>query len=313
MAGRLPSKFNPERLAHNKLMMKHRAFLILFLLPLQIFSQVRGIVVDKETGIPIEYANIWIENQDTGTTSDIDGKFQFKENAIGKKLIVSAIGYEKSVSLIEKEDEIIKLNPTTYEIGEVVIRPRKSSNEFVIDKYDKSSIHNYFSCGIYPWIVAKYFNFFSLYEQTPYLKQLKILVDSRVKASFNLRLINANENGEPTSDILNKNLIIKTGSGKRNIKVDLSEYNIQFPKRGFFVALEWLTIESNKSEFNYSDPRTNKKISEIRYEPSFGTTNRNNGFFNWVYSNGNWRKTKIAPPQMVEKGGDLAIELTISD
>lgn len=293
--------------------MEPRTFLLLLFLPIQLFSQTQGIIVDTKTGEPIEYANIWIENQNTGTTSDIDGKFLFKENATGKKIIVTAIGYEKSISLIEKEDVIIKLTPTTYELSEIVIRPRKSNKEFVIDKYVKSSIHNYFSCGIYPWIVAKYFSFSPLYDQTPYIKQLKILVDSRVKATFNVRLINANDNGEPTSDILNKNLLIETGSGKRSIKIDLSKYNIQFPQKGFFVALEWLTIESNKSEFNYIDPNSKKKISEIRYEPSFGTTNRNNGFFNWIYSNGNWKKTKIVPPQMLEKGGDLAIELTISN
>lgn len=112
-------------LAHIKLTMKQRALLILFILPIQIFSQTIGIVVDKKTRKPIEYVNIWVENQDIGTTSDIEGKFTIKENVIQKTLIISAIGYENQRFVIDNSNLKIQLNPKTYSIKELVVKPKK--------------------------------------------------------------------------------------------------------------------------------------------------------------------------------------------
>lgn len=294
--------------------MRHWKLLILLILPIELFSQINGIVVDNKTGNPIEYANIWIENQNIGTTSNLEGKFHFKVNAIGEELIISAIGYEKSYYLTENEYLTIELSPRIYEINEVVIRPKKNTNEVKIDEYNKSSVNYFFGCGTYPWIVAKYFKFLPSYEQTPYLKKISILTNSRGKSStFNLRLIYVGENGEPSTDILKENIIVKAKRGKRNVIIDLSDYNIQFPKSGFFVAVEWLIIESNKNVFEFKINETKEVISEIRYEPLFGVAVYNKDFNNWTYSNGLWRKSKIAPPMMMDKAGDLAMELTLSN
>ena len=314
LAANSPTPQTTGTLAHSKLMMKHRILLILIFLPIEIFSQTRGIIIDKKTRNPIEYANIWIENQNIGTTSSLDGKFHFNVNAIGKRLIVSAIGYETNYSLIENENSTIELNPKTYEISEVVVRPKKNTIELKIDEYKKSSVNYFFGCGTYPWIVAKYFKFLPSYERTPYLKKLTVLTESRGKPStFNLRLINVGENGEPSTDIQKENIIVEAKRGKRNVTVDLSEYNIQFPKSGFFVAVEWLIIESNKNVFEYKTKETKKVVSEIRYEPLFGVAKYDKEFDNWTYTNGSWRKSKIAPPIMMDKAGDLAIELTLSN
>ena len=216
--------------------------------------------------------------------------------------------------MIENEYLTIELSPKIYELNEVVIRPKKNTNEVRIDEYNKSSVNFFFGCGTYPWLVAKYFKFVQSYEQTPYLKKITILTESRGKSStFNVRLIYVGENGEPSTDILKENIIVKARRGKRNVIIDLSEYNIQFPKSGFFVAVEWLIIESNKNVFEYKIKETKQVISETRYEPLFGVAVYNKDFDNWTYSNGLWRKSKIAPPMMMDKAGDLAMELTLSN
>jgi hypothetical protein len=48
--------------------------LILFLKTIWISAQVKGIVVD-ENDKPIPYVNIWVENENIGTTSEEDGRF----------------------------------------------------------------------------------------------------------------------------------------------------------------------------------------------------------------------------------------------
>ncbi|MHC1704993.1 MAG: carboxypeptidase-like regulatory domain-containing protein [Tenuifilaceae bacterium] len=294
-------------------MMKHWILLILFLFPTTIFSQIRGIVVDKKTGKPIEYSNIWVENQNIGTTSDNDGKFFFKENIIDKTLIISAIGFESQGVLVDSDNLKIELNPKSYEIREVVVYPKKKT-EITIDAYNKSYIKKYFSCIIYPWIVAKYFKFSPTYLQTPYLKKLKILTRCEIKeSSFNLRLMFADEKGEPSNDILNKNLIITASKGKRNTIVDLTEYHISFPKDGFFIAIEWLIIESNKTDFVFTTNDSEKRKTVISYEPSFGLIINEDIIENWIFSNGKWGKANLLVDYQSGKSMDFAIELTLSD
>lgn len=47
---------------------------------------------------------------------------------------------------------------------------------------------------------------------------------------------------------MTKILLGKLKNGTTITEVDLSQLDIQFPKEGFFVAIEWLIIEPNKHE-----------------------------------------------------------------
>ena len=56
-------------------------------------AQIKGVVVD-ENNKPIPYVNIWIENENIGTTSEEDGSFNLDIKNQDKNLIFSAIGFE---------------------------------------------------------------------------------------------------------------------------------------------------------------------------------------------------------------------------
>jgi hypothetical protein len=285
-------------------MMKHWLFtLIIIFISTILSAQISGVILDKKTGKPIEYANIWVEKQDIGTTSEQNGKFFFEQNILNQKIIVTAIGYEECKILIESSNIKIELNPKTYEIEEVFVRPRKSQ-ELTIDYFKKSSLRNSLICSGTPWIVAKYFEYKPLYEKTPLLKKIKILTISESdSATFNLRLFNANDKGEPTSDILNKNIIVTTQKGKNKTSIDLSDYNISIPREGFFISVEWLIIDRNKSQINNS----------VSYYPKFGLLVHKEIANNWVFVNGCWKKMDFAIPEDNSKVLDLAIELTLTD
>jgi len=288
--------------------MKHCLSLIIIFIPTILFAQISGVVVDKKTGTPIEYANIWVEKQDIGTTTENNGKFFFANDILNKTLIITAIGYEDSRIKIESCIIKIELNPKTYEIEEVVVRPRKSK-ELIIDNFKKSVLHNTFICSGTPWIVAKYFKYLAIYEKTPFLKKINILTISETSsATFNLRLFKANEKGEPTSDILRKNIIVTAQRGKNKTSIDLSEYHISIPKEGFFISVEWLIIDSNKSELKQKN-----RASKILYYPKFGLVIRKDFSDNWIYTNGFWRKQDFSLPNDRTKFQDLAIELILSD
>jgi hypothetical protein len=70
---------------------------------------IRGNLFDKETGEPIIFANIILENTNYGVTTDLDGFFNLANIPPGKyRLIPSYIGYEtKVIDIILHQDEIV--------------------------------------------------------------------------------------------------------------------------------------------------------------------------------------------------------------
>ena len=299
----------------------HLVFLILLIIPLKIFSQTNGQIINDSTKEAVPYANIWIENEDIGTTSDQFGKFSFNQTFIGKNLVVSAIGFERMITRIESEAIIIKLTSRFYEIDDVIIKPSGNSDKLVIDKFDDSKINSYYACGDKPWITAKLFKYEDRFESKPFIYSLKLLTNNHIKScTFGLRFIEVDELGAPGNELLNKTVIVKAKKGKHIVNVNLSEFYIEIPKNGLFIAVEWLIIKKNKYEYIYHDfsDEIVSKEKRVEYEPSLGTVPKDNNDSSWIYDKGNWKKAYKMPKSMKisslsEKYPELAIELTLSN
>ncbi len=119
----------------------------LYLFSLYLFSQTSGLIIDKSTGKGVPYVNIWIENENIGTTSDFYGKFLIKGELTGKYLILSAVGYERQKVEINGNSLTIKLTPKTYEIEEAVINQSENSSKIGCGEFNKSKIRHYYACG----------------------------------------------------------------------------------------------------------------------------------------------------------------------
>ena len=78
--------------------MRIRTAIILLLIPFVIYSagnNLSGIIIDKESGEPLAFANIFFEETDIGTTSNEDGYFSLSDIPLENgSLRVSMIGYE---------------------------------------------------------------------------------------------------------------------------------------------------------------------------------------------------------------------------
>jgi len=120
--------------------MKLLIIILLSFIPFNTYSQISGIVIDRSSGYPVRNANIRVENQNTGTKSDQDGKFKFKENIIGKSLIISAIGFESQRVAIDKEVLEIYLTTKVYAIDEVVVISKNNKRDLYYKKRLVSSI-----------------------------------------------------------------------------------------------------------------------------------------------------------------------------
>lgn len=280
------------------------------------FSQLKAVIIDNESKEKLPYVNIWIENENIGTTSNENGEFELKVN--GSKIIVfSAIGFETKKINSNSIKNIIELEPLVTELKEVIIKSEKLTEKIIIDKFKKSKINHYFACGTTPWIAAKYFEYKQDYDKIPFLNKIRVLTDSDVKDSkFNIRLYSINKNGEPENYIYDENIIGIAQKGNTITEIDLSDLNITFPKEGFFIAIEWLIIESNKYEYNYTKQGSKNKLIGISYEPAIGIVPSETDRNSWSFNQGKWKKElkdKGSSKNYKDKFRYLAIELTLTN
>lgn len=275
-------------------------------------AQVKAVIVDGISKEKIPYVNIWLENENIGTTSNEEGEFELNVTDTNKIIVFSAIGYVSATIKIGSVGKEVKLMPKITVLSEVFIQSKKGTKHLSIDGFKKSESKSYFVNGGSSWIVAKFFDYKSEYTSTPFLKSIKILTDSRIKnASFNIRLYSVNEKGEPDDLLYERNIIGRARKGKTITEVDLSTFNIKFPETGFFIAYEWLIIESNRCEYSYTDGHK-KKLKAIRFEPAIAILNANENR-SWTFIKGNWKKWNGPALKNHDRYQYLAMELILTN
>lgn len=99
-----------------------------------------GKVMDAASGELLAFVSITVNNTQTGTTTDIDGKFELKSNEAIKHLKFTYVGYEaKQVEVKEGETKMtIKLKPSSVSLSEVVIRPGENPAHIILRKVIKN-------------------------------------------------------------------------------------------------------------------------------------------------------------------------------
>lgn len=277
-------------------------------------AQVRAVIIDGNTKERIPYVNIWVENENTGTTSNESGEFVLTVADTNLMILFSAIGYTTKSIKAGNISGLVALMPQSMILQEVFIHPKKGAKTLEVGRLNKSEIHNYFGSAVSPWMVANYYPYQDEYKNTPFLKHLNILTESTIKkATFNIRLYSVNESGKPGDYLYDKNIIGIARRGKNMTEVDLSTLNIQFPENGFFIAFEWLIIESNKYTATYSRSDSKERYNGIRYAPSIGSIKGTEESNCWRYAEGAW--SKFYRPIIAKSGrySFAAIELTLTD
>ena len=267
-------------------MKEQRLLFLLLLTSISLSAQVKGVVLDSISGKPIAYANIWVENENIGTTSEENGTFSLDIKA-EKNIIFSALGYETK-TLKSTEIATVSLVQKVYEMPDVVLEIPKQTKEIEVGDSKKMN-HIHFS-GDKPWIYAKLFDFDEMYSETPFLKKIHFYSDSKIKnAKIKIRVFEMNDS-LPNFDLLFEDIIVTVKKGMRKNTVDVSKYNIEFPRKGLLVGLEWLIIDDNK--YNYNTTHTNGVVTkQTTYEPSlvvnyFETENT------FRFSGGKWSRSK---------------------
>jgi hypothetical protein len=281
------------------------------------YCQLKAKIIDSETKENIPYVNIWIENENVGTTSDETGQFELTVDS-SKIIVFSAIGFETRKILSDSIKNILELKPTITELEEVLIKSKKQTKKLTLGKFSKRKVNHYFACGTKPWISARFYEYKEEYSKVSFLNKIKVLTNSEVKDSkFNIRLYEVNENGEPENYLYDDNIIGTAKKGQKTTEVDISNLNIQFPKNGFFIAIEWLIIDTNKNEYTFSKKGTDETFKRTYYDPKIGTVPVETNENSWIFTQGNWKrvwKTSGANSKNKKDRYDLiAIELILTN
>ncbi|ESU30011.1 hypothetical protein FLJC2902T_05000 [Flavobacterium limnosediminis JC2902] len=270
-------------------MIENRLFALLLLLSFPIFSQTKGIVVD-ENNKPIPYVNIWVEDENVGTSSEENGHFEIKVSDMNKTLVFSSIGFESKKIKVSETGKVI-LKTSSFKLDELLIMQSKRTKEIEIGKVRKSGVYDVFAHNG-PNIYVKYFPFDPKYSKTNFINQMVLHTASEIDdATVRVHVYNVNDEGFPGDELLDRDLLFTVGKGRNKSKIDLSEFNITFPKKGVFVGYELLIIEKNRfnTPVSYGDA---KEIHLMKvYYPLV--------LRNWVdeentfsYNGGKWHKQK---------------------
>jgi hypothetical protein len=274
--------------------MKENRLVLFFLVVGQFaLSQIKGVVKDSLSGEPIPYVNIWVENETIGTISEIDGSFVLATSS-DKNIVFSILGYNKK-TLKANQTATVLLNPTVFDLKEMVILNKKETKQVEIGTI-KNSTFQAFDNG--PKVEAKFFPYEKSYSKTRFIKEVTIFTDSRIdKATIKLHFYKVNENGAPGEELLTKDYIVSLQKGVIKHKFNLSNLDLEFPKNGLFVAYEKLLIEQNKQG--------------TKYQPYVLYNYVARDFF-YTYAYGKWQKEAADYPQKLGIN-EPAINLILSN
>lgn len=123
------------------------------------FAQITGKVVD-ESGDPLPYVNIYIQNSTIGTTTNLEGVYTLQLGTGNYTVVYQYVGFKsiaKRIEIDNNKNQVIDLTlvPETYEMDEIVIAADAEDPAYAIirkaqakRKFHKDQLTNY-ECDVY--------------------------------------------------------------------------------------------------------------------------------------------------------------------
>lgn len=249
--------------------MLQRVLSLLFfalLLPALSFAQenkISGRVVDEKTKEPIPFASIGLKEEQTGALTNEYGYFQIPmpEKNPQDSLVVVALGYFHKAVLIKPgikiQDMIIEVPKRAIELKEV-----KVVSSAKIKNLDLGSKSNTPGEGMIQGMPGSQYAFFVKNDKGKKLGNVRsvsfyIGENGFPREPFRVRLYKADGNyNSPNTDLLTENIVVSAPKGGEWYTIDLTQYNIEAPTEGFFVAMEWIVSGDKFYTTNFMDNYT---------------------------------------------------------
>ena len=296
--------------------MKKSIILFLFV-SVQAFSQqttFEGTLLDAKTKKPIVYANISFIQSTKGISTTENGSFfmYLQQKYLKGKVHISCLNYKDTiVNASDINNKTLFMLPKEIVLDEAIITKR-IDRTITLDKVKKKVIGVH-SGGMR--MMAKYFPNTKKNNCCNYVSKVAIYFSKRhnKKAKFRVRVFDRDEKtGLPKNDLLNVNLPVTISEGQLQTEIDLSNYSIEMPKNGLFIAFEKLFIPFNS--YNNSITESDKRL-DVLYAPIIGFTKYNYKKpkdRNYYYVKGNWFLSSFNKIKRFRKFAP-AISLTLSN
>ena len=222
----------------------------MLLLVSSVQAQINGVVLDSITNEPLVYANVILQTQQIGVATNYKGVFQInnKNNLESDTLLVSHVGYKSKRIVVShiKKDSVYKfyLKEDLNLLDEVVIKSSKklSKTKYKIKTKRKKLVgHNLkYNEELVKYIDNKKNTPGKLLKVTFYLRNYKNSFGTKLPVHYRLRLYHIDTISKKPKDLvlLKRDIVIKPENKKQNFELDLTNYNIKFPKEGLYVGLQ---------------------------------------------------------------------------
>lgn len=283
-----------------------KKLLFFFLISTTVFSQrinFKGKLADEKTKEPIVYANISFLKSNKGISSNEDGTFAMNldQKYLDSKVHISCLNYKDTIVFAKDlHQKTLYLQSLNIVLDEIILS-KKIDKQVVLGEV-RSKVQGVHTAGMR--MLAKYFPNDKRAKYCTYLETIDIHFakknNQRKKAKFRIRIFSKDdETGLPKDDILNVNLPIEIEKGQQKTTIDISNYNIEMPENGLFIAFEKLFIPFN--EYGQNDLDTE---NEFFYAPIIGYTkyskkDRNDNFY--TFTKGKWRASPLGKIKMMRK------------
>ncbi len=117
------------------MLMRKLIIAILICIPATGLSQISGVVMDKSSGYPVQYAAIRVEGWNKVFTADSNGRFKLNEEALNKTLIISAIGFNPEYVVASRTFMRIDLKTKVYWLPEITITSEKGKTDSLKNRF----------------------------------------------------------------------------------------------------------------------------------------------------------------------------------
>lgn len=226
-------------------------------------------VIELESKLVIPFATVKLLKSDKivkGFYTDENGNLDLSKDIIGDRAMISCIGYSNKEITISIGENIIELEKEFINLNEVIVSNKKQIQLGYIDKPKMKTL-----VGVSSGLEVAVFIENELDFETQINSLLFRVKKTKESVAVRVHLYLKSENElKPDQDLLHDNFIYYIEPQTNGlVEINLSSYNIIFPKKGVYVAIEGIggiNTNTTKSKDNILKFESHKSSLPIYQE-----------------------------------------------
>jgi hypothetical protein len=222
-----------------------------------------GFVIDHNSGNKLSLANIALLQSNVGTNTNLEGYFKINiKNHLDDSIKVSHVGYQSKNIALRQFEELkthnlrIELAKKPIELSEVNLFRKNIiyTQKQILGEKRNENVSMFSLVGFETACLIK-----NPFKKKGKLNSIKLDIkknrEANFIAKFKIKIYQFNENlNQPGEALTTQNLLISPKNKNYKLSIDLSQYNIPFPKEGICVGIELIDINNEAKKGNKIGP-----------------------------------------------------------